>query len=381
MKILIVTTAFPRWHGDSKAPFIFESAKALQRNGNDIRILAMHVPGSKKYENWNGIEIYRPHYLPEKWETLQSVGGGLPEVWKKNKASILIIIPFVFVHAINIVRLCKESEIIHANWTLSGIITWLTQWIHHKPYIVTVHGSDVNKTKQIPFVNLLTKAALWKSNKTIAVSKSLAKSLEDQGISREKIVVIPDGVDTSLFQPMNNNRENLILFVGALTQNKGGDLLIKAFSEILDEFPLYHLTIIGEGPMLRVWTNLAAEIKISDHVKFTGQLSQGETAEYMRRSKLLILPSRSEGLGVVLLEALASGTPCIGAKIGGIPDVISPDVGSLFPSEDFKELAKCIRSLLQDQQKLQVLSQNARAKAITEYDWSRIAEKIDAIYK
>ncbi len=92
-KICMLTTAYPRWPGDERAPFIHEAAKALKEAGNDVRVLAMHRPGTKTHDEIDGIEIIRTRYLPEKWEVLQEEGGGIPIVWKKKPLARLALIP------------------------------------------------------------------------------------------------------------------------------------------------------------------------------------------------------------------------------------------------------------------------------------------------
>jgi hypothetical protein len=143
MKVCILTTAFPKSPGDDNAPFILDAARALARAGVGVRVIAMHVPGTKDRENWDGIEIIRTRYLPERFEILRKEGGGLPVVWRKKPLARLAILPFLFFQAIQLIRYTRDCDIIHANWTLSGIICWITSFFHRRPYVVTVHGSDI----------------------------------------------------------------------------------------------------------------------------------------------------------------------------------------------------------------------------------------------
>jgi len=102
---------------------------------------------------------------------------------------------------------------------------------------------------------------------------------------------------------------------------------------------------------------------------------------WMRRSKIFVLPSLEEGLGVVLLEALASATPCVGSNTGGIPDIITPEIGFLTTPADSQDLASSIWNLVKDQDFWNLFSVNARARAESTYSWRNIGEQILAEYE
>jgi glycosyltransferase involved in cell wall biosynthesis len=100
----------------------------------------------------------------------------------------------------------------------------------------------------------------------------------------------------------------------------------------------------------------------------------------MREAKLFVLPSTEEGQGAVLVEAMASGTPCIGSDAGGIPTVITPETGLIFPAGNSKALAQAVSQLLEDDSFWQSASQKGRQRAQERYDWNALAEGIIAIY-
>ncbi|MGB9801035.1 MAG: glycosyltransferase family 4 protein [Thermanaerothrix sp.] len=382
MKVLIVTTAFPRWYGDGRGAFIYEAAQAIKRQGCEVRVIAMHVPGAKTHEWMDGIEVIRPRYLPERWEILAKDSAGLPQAWRTNPWAKLALIPFVVVHALTITRYAREADILHANWTLSGMVVWLTQWLHRKPYVVTVHGSDVFQATSSGLIRKLTWFILssHRTAQIIAVSRKLAESLIQMGVPSEKIKIIPDGVRTDEFIPSEEPRKKVILSVGALTKIKGGDLLIEAFAQIHTYLEGYKLIFIGEGAFRECLESRVKELGLRDKVIFTGQLSRQEVAYWMREAEIFVLPSRSEGLGVVFLEALASGTPCIGTDVGGIPDILTPEVGILCPPEDPTSLAEAILFLLNNPVHLQEMRKKARKRAVEVFDWARVSQQIIRLY-
>jgi glycosyltransferase involved in cell wall biosynthesis len=106
-----------------------------------------------------------------------------------------------------------------------------------------------------------------------------------------------------------------------------------------------------------------------------------QVSQWMKRACIFVLPSLEEGLGVVLLEALASGVPCVGTQVGGIPDVITPEVGFLVPPADAAALAAAFVNLLGNPVHQQTLGVNARQRAIRHYSWGVIASRLIKIYQ
>lgn len=382
LKILIATTAFPRWEGDIRAPFILEAAKAVHRLGHSVRVIAMHNPGAKNSEHFDGIEVIRPQYLPARWEILQKKDGGLPVMWASSPLTRLIILPFLVRQAIAVAKNSKNMDLIHANWILSGFIAWLTKAYHKKNILITVHGSDLllgTKPKLFAYFN---KLALDKASAVICVSHYLSKVTRELGVNPSKIYVVPDGVDTSQFYPVAKTTQPNLLYVGALTEKKGVQFLIQALPRILTYFKETRLVIVGDGPFKNPLARLVDSLQINRQVEFVGNQPQNQVRSLMQQSRLVILPSLSEGLGVVLLEALATGTPCIGTRVGGIPDIITPEVGLLVEPEDSQALGEAVLTVLNlTPVDYHDLCLNARERAVNLFDWDKIAIRINALYE
>jgi len=214
MKIAIVTTNFPRWEGDFRVPFIFDAAKAMHENGHEVRIITTHQPGAAEYEVIQGLEIFRAKYLPEKFEVLQKDAAGIPAAWKEGFLQKLSMLPFFWNLCRKTAKFARGFDIIHANWSLSGLAAYLTKPFHHCPYIVTVHGSDIFKTADNPFLKFPVKIALKHANHIIAVSNALAEATQAFDVTPEKITVVPTGVDIRKF-PMGEPelREKILLLI------------------------------------------------------------------------------------------------------------------------------------------------------------------------
>lgn len=381
MKICIVTTAFPRWENDSRAPFILEAAKSIARQGVEVKVIASHSPGAKTHELIDGIEIYRPRYLPSKWENLHKEPGGIPEAWNKQKFGKYAIFPFILSQLFAIIKYTKDCDIIHANWTIAGFNAWVNNLFFQKQYVITLHGSDIYKATKLSMMKGLTHKILSDSKMIITPSIGLKNEVIKFKDLEGKSEVISNGVDIKLFNLNSQERSNLITFTGSLIKRKGVEFLIKALPIVIDSYPDSRLIIIGEGNDEKNLKNLVKSLALQDHVNFLGQISQVCVKEWLQKSKLFVLPSVEEGQGVVLIEALACGTPCIASNVGGIPDVINDDVGTLVPPENPKALSEAILFYLNNEDVWLEKSKNSRLRAIQQFDWDVIGKKMVKLYK
>jgi glycosyltransferase involved in cell wall biosynthesis len=381
MKIAIVTTNFPRWEGDFRVPFIIDAARAIQAKGHSIRIITPHQPGSKRHEIIEGMEVFRAKYLPEKLEVLQKDAAGLPAAWKRGFIYKLAMIPYIAALTWAVARYARGCDIIHANFSLAGFSSAITQPFHHLPYVVTIHGSDIFKTVHKPLLKIPVKTALKKSGFIIAVSQALAEGAASVGISQDKIQVIPTGIDIQKF-PLGtpDKRKNTVLYVGSLIARKSVITLLQAMDILRDQYPDLKLQIVGEGDLRPSLEEFSHQHTLQDRVAFLGPLSQSKVSQLMREAKLFILPSTEEGQGAVLVEAMASGTPCIGSDAGGIPTVITPETGLIFPAGNSNALAQAVSQFLEDESFWQSTSQKGRQRAQDRYDWNALAEGIIAVY-
>lgn len=383
MRICIVTTAFPRWPGDNRGTFIWEAARAVRAAGASVRVIAMHSPGARTREMLEGVEVIRPRYLaPERLEVLQSAMGGLPIVWKQKPWARLVLGPFLAVHTLAVMRHARDCDVIHANWTLSAAAAWAGRAFHQRPILATVQGSDIFQAPRLPFVRPVTRAALRGCVRVLALSRALAEATAGLGVPAERIEVLPNGVDVGQFRPSPAEaREPLIVFTGSLIERKGLRYLLQAMPLIRQKLPDQRLAVIGEGPQQAELQTLAGQLGLAEAVDFLGAQPPEAVGRWLARARLFVLPSVEEGLGVVLLEALASGTPCLGSRVGGIPDVVTADVGALVPPADPAALAEAAVGLLSDPAGWQALSRAARRRAETVYSWRRVAGRLLTLYQ
>jgi len=217
--------------------------------------------------------------------------------------------------------------------------------------------------------------------------------LQIDGTVNDKIHVIPMGVDVGKFNinkrnSLKNdfNSERCILTAARLIPIKGINYLIQSMMLILQSFPKAKLVICGDGPEKESLQKLAEELGISEHVCFKGYIPHDEMVQYYMSADVFVLPSveiggYKEGLGVVLIEAMACGTPVIGTNVGGITDIITDDYNGLLVAERSPEdIAKKVIKILTDKDYAEQLRQNALTTVCSNYSWSSIAEEFNQIY-
>ena len=382
LKVCLITTSFPRWPQDDQGTFVLELAKALCNQGLTIKVIAPHAPGAQSHEILEGVAVIRPRYIwPERFELLRRYRAGLPVILRKHPSVWFLLPLFALSHFIALLRYARDCDVIHANWTISASISVLASIFINKPVIASIHGSDVYETKRIRWLGIATRFFLTRCDQIIAMSKSLVNMTIQLGITPAKVARIPDGVDPNYFTPQGDDRSPVILFVGSIIQRKGVDYLIEAAPRVFARHTDYRLVLIGEGPLDRELERRAQFLGVGDKVELLGALSPDHVRDWMQRSILLVLRSVEEGLGVVLIEALACGTPCIATNVGGIPDIIHDQVGRLVPARDADALADSINSILDNPEEWNQKSTMARTYIVENYAWESIAGQIADLYR
>ena len=252
------------------------------------------------------------------------------------------------------------------------------------PYMITLHGSDVNivmKKRTANYVDTLENAS-----KCIFVSNALLEKAENFGYSGRNGIVIPNGYDPNIFYPLDKDtvRKNLgvyrpnlkyVGFVGNLNKVKRADKLPSIFWEIQKRVPDVMFIVVGDGPLRKKVEQDTAGL----NVVFTGRIPQEEVAKWMNVMDIMVLPSRNEGFPTVAVEAQACGTIVVGSSNGGIPEAIGFEECIVQEGHDFeKRFADKVVELLktnQDALRNQIM---LRAKQFT---WESIVSREIEVYK
>jgi glycosyltransferase involved in cell wall biosynthesis len=224
------------------------------------------------------------------------------------------------------------------------------------PVVVKLHGSDLLTLDDYPARRRGTDEVLHGADGLVAVSNDLATKVAARGVPARRVEVIYDGVDRSLFHPGPRvearrrlglpEQGRIALFIGNLVPVKGLDVLIRACEALPRDFSCT-FCLIGQGPLRAALERQAAETGVSSRAHFLGPRPHGELPDWYRAADLFVLPSRSEGVPTVLLEAAACGTPFVASRVGGVPEIAHLGANRLVPPGSPAELARAILEVLE----------------------------------
>ncbi|MEK7583038.1 MAG: glycosyltransferase family 4 protein [Patescibacteria group bacterium] len=269
----------------------------------------------------------------------------------------------------------RDYDVIHA-WQASyaagaGVLLKLVR--PKTPFVVTLQeGKDLGK--QSFFVRFFRSFILRKADAITAISNYLLEYGRRVN-THAGYYLLPNGVDVGKFENQISKikiQEKILITVSRLVPKNGLDILIYAMQSL----PEYELRIAGEGPQEKELKMLVRRLNMSDRVSFLGTVSQEALPGLLQRSSVFVRPSRSEGLGVAFLEAMAAGVPVIATPVGGIPDFLKDHETGLFCRvNDPESIARAVRELDQRPELREKIVANARELMRTCYDWDILAKQ------
>jgi L-malate glycosyltransferase len=248
---------------------------------------------------------------------------------------------------------CKEKScpsIIHAHgrFLMAGILALKIKQNYNIPYVYTEHSTyyqrEIAPAESKTYLNKIAEEASF----FITVSRPLLQSVSTfLGKEPSRTLIIPNVLDKIFETPTKIKKNTIFTFiiVASLDYKKGIDILLKSFKNAFGDFPSVQLLICGDGPLKNNLEILSTELGIKDTVKFLGNKSKKEVKELMDNANALVLSSRVETFGVVIIEALARGCPVIATKSGGPEFILRKNWGILVEPEDEIELAKALHEI------------------------------------
>ncbi|BAI60965.1 putative glycosyltransferase [Methanocella paludicola SANAE] len=364
--ILTITSSFPRYNGDYAGNFIFKLSASIAKKGYHMIILAPYDMNSKLIESIGSLRVYRfKYFYPNNLQKL-SYGGGIANNLKNSNLAKIELPLFFILELYNTIIIIKKEniQIIHSHWLLpQGFNGAICKKIFQTYHIATIHGSDINTIKKSMILrkvcsficnnsDLITTNSSYTRDKLLSICK----------IEKSKVKIIPMGIFIpenmisndicNLKKELNTNK--LILNVGRLINWKGTKYLIIAMSNIIKQYPDAKLVIVGKGPEKESLIKLSNELNLHSNIIFLDKVDNAELEKYYLSADVFVLPSididgQTEGLGVVLLEAMSYGVPVVGTNVGGIPDIIKDNYnGYLVQQKSPEELSTRIIQILSD---------------------------------
>ena len=385
MKVLFVATAYPRFKGDVITPWLVELIMKLKANGVDVSVFTSSYRGLRTHI-LDGVKIYRFRYFFGRFERLTHEETAVDRI-KRGPLNVILMFLYIFFGAWSIIRLAKSEkfEIIHVHWPFPHILFGILGKKYCRARLFSsFYGVEIRLlTKKMrymlsPFVVLINK-----SDKVTAISTHTACELK--GVVEKPVHIIP--FSAAMGRRHGRASENKeIIFVGRLVTRKGVKYLIEAFHKVCRSIP-HDLVIVGNGPERGRLEELATNLGLTDRVRFTGTISDDALNQYYASCSFLVLPAvfdekgDTEGLGVVLLEAMSCGKPVIASEVGGITDiVVDGENGLLVPPGDPNALAVAIRKLAKDRKLRRELGRFGRKTVDEKFNWDRIVGDLIKLY-
>lgn len=302
---------------------------------------------------------------------LQRMGRWFPPI--QGMEEVLAGLPaYDLVHAFNL------------SWEYPALAGW--KWARQRgvPFVVTpfAHLNADAPTAAERFVTMRhQRQLLADADGVLVLTGEVGKGLAGYGIVCRHLTILGSGIDSvpADTQPENLLPPQFVLFVGRLNRDKG---VMDAAKAVLSLAPPRHLVLAGSrtAEFEHFYTHLSAEERGFIHP--LGLVSEVEKHALLRRCAMLVLPSRTDALGIVLLEAWAHGKAVIGARAGGIPGVIDEgENGLLVGYGDVPAVAHAIQTLFADPQLANQFGQNGQSKLRREYTWDRVADRAEAVYR
>lgn len=364
MKIAIIADLFPpRWIGGTEIA-TYNTAKSLAARGHEVHIITALDEELDPVSRVDGFTIHR---LPLIKTPRCRVNIGYIIWW----GSVFRVIKGI------------KPDIVHVQDLQRGVPAYLAKKILGIPFVVWGQGDDVYGTwfgKSVIAPLVLMHAAT-----VIALSEQMKKVMI--AIAPCKVSIVPNGIFLDQFRSQQE-RDDLkerdtktIIFVGRLREVKGVRYLIDAMKIIHAADPEVKLIIIGEGEERQLIERRIIEYGLEHCITLTGAIPNEEVSTFLATSDIFLLPSLSEGFGIVIIEAMAAGLPIIASRVGGIPDLITDGKeGFLVEPKNPQQIAERVLYLINEEFLRKEISLKNRSIA-EKYDWSLITQQLEEIYK
>ena len=409
MKVLVIGSVYPRFQEDAEVPWLRTSIAHLKKAGVEIQVLAPAYKGLKSHDI-DGTHVNRFRYAPASWEILTHEEGAPSKMASKPWLQLLAI-PYIINGFFQCIRICRKwrPDVIHAHWPFPhAYIALGAAKLFKIPLVLNFHGAELLLIRKKKWVKPLLKFAIGQAQAIFANSSFTAgkiKALRNMDVEWSPYGTTLEGASLPLAsaadaasatpssggtpqrpEPHAINNKFKILFVGRHIERKGICYLIEAAKYLpRDKF---EIRIVGVGDLTEQLKQQAAAVNEGAEIIFTGKLSPEDLANEYKTANVFTLPAivdhkgDTEGLGVVLIEAMELGLPIVASNVGGIPDVVvDGESGILVPEKDPAALADAFKRLEADPTLIQKLLAGARNRIDKCFTWDGIIERQVEVYK
>ena len=384
MRVLILSWEYPPLIEGGLARHVRKLAENLAAAGVEVHVLARGLEESPAEEECDGVMIHRVREPQRPRDLTEFV------TWIEHMNSDML--------AAGVEVGDRYSfDVVHGHdWLVAGASDHLAKRFRC-PFVTTIHATEygrhqgwVDRHPQ-SYIHGVERWMANRAERVITCSAYMREHVADiYGLEEERIAVIPNGIDPSELVPVNDldtlrarfagPDERLVLLVGRLVYEKGFQLALEALPGLIERVGNVRFLVAGSGTAEGELREQAHELGLDEHGSFLGWIGDDVLHSLYRIADLTVVPSIYEPFGLVALEAMASGCPCLVADTGGLREVVpNENVGLRFRSRDPKSLGQMAERLLTDADLRDRLVAEASEHVLT-FDWSDVARQAADLY-
>ena len=384
MKILMLTWEYPPRVVGGIARVVHDLSKTLLKDGHEVTVVTYREGDAPYSEDDKGIKVYRVDNY---------------NINPNNFIDWIMQLNFNMIAKANEIMLKEGNfDVIHAHDWLVAYAAKTLKNSYNIPIVSTIHATEAGRNsgihdEQQRYINDTEWMLTYESTEVIVNSNYMKNELQRLfGLPYEKINVVPNGVNLSLFNGIERDynfrrkyamdNEKIILFMGRLVYEKGIQHLISAMPKILEGYRDSKLVICGKGGMIDELREQVKAMGIENKVYFAGYMSGKDVQKMYKAADIAVFPSTYEPFGIVALEAMLSENPVVVSDIGGLDEIVQHKVNGMKSyCGNPNSIADSILELLYDHKLCADITKRAKNKVRNEYNWSKIAQDTHFIYQ
>ncbi len=386
MKICFIASTYPRSEDDPAVPWLREDLRRIKERGHELHVFAPAFKGSKSHVV-DGIQVHRFRYFFAGKEDLTHDAGAPTKIRRPDY--LLITIFYILAGTLGMARLHRKErfQILHVHWPFPhGLFALYARIFAKTKVVMSFHGAELLLSKKFKFVDPALKAFTRRAEAVTCNSSYTAEAIRKLGTCEPQILPYGSPIPERA-TPLPQHRVKKILYVGRLIERKGVEYLLKAFPLIQKQIEA-QLIIVGSGVLLEPLQKLADDLGITSDTEFRVNIPEEQLMASYEECDVFVLPAivdsrgDTEGLGVVLIEALSYRRPVVASAVGGIVDVIIDDkTGILVPEKQPQLLADAVVRVLSSPELSKRLAETGYCHVQQVFDWDHIIDDTEILYQ
>lgn len=387
-RILFITSTFPLNQKDTQVPWMSHLVRKLEEGKEKVDVFAPSFKGSKTSRYFN-IKVYRFRYAPAFLEVLTHEEGAVFKLRRKPWLFPVAVLYIIF-GLLNVVIIAFKNkyDIVHVNWPFpQGIFGIAVKIVSPRTKIIlTFYGAELALAEKILFGKYVLNFIIKKADAITAISNFTKNKIKNSYGKKIKVIPFTSSIQVEKSDIRINADKNMhVLFVGRLIERKGVSYLIKSMSFLPSSI---FLDIVGGGILMQSLKDESERLGFGSRIHFYDRVNDEKLKDFYRNCDVFVLPSiedkwnDTEGLGVVLLEAMSFGKPVVASRIGGILDIVENNVnGLLVPQKDAKSLAEAIKSIIDNKALRERLGSKGKETVNEKFSWIKIINELESLYE